>query len=349
MKAAVLKEPNVIECQDVACPHPNDGEVLVKVAYCGICGSDIPRVFAGTSKAYPNILGHEFSGTIKSVDKDVDTALIGKRIAGIPLIPCMNCEDCQAGNYSLCKSYDFIGSRRFGAFAEYVCVPASNVCVLDETTDFLQEAFFESATVAIHGINISDFNEGATACVIGAGTIGVMVAAVLKSRGASKVLVVDIDDERLDVARQFSADFTVNSSFNAIEDILNNCDAAGGFDFVYDTSGSANAMVQTAKYAGNKGCVTFIGTPKTTMNFEVNNWEQLNRKELTLKGSWMSYSSPFPGSEWAEANELFSNGTLKIADGFIDKIYKLDEATAAFGRFKDPRDIHGKIIFDCSE
>lgn len=130
---------------------PKKGEVLIKVKYTGICGSDVPRVNGDACHFFPNVLGHEFSGVIEEVGEGVTTLAKGDRIAGVPLVPCMECEDCQKGNYSLCKHYSFIGSRQFGSFAEYVVVPEKNAVKFEDEVSFEQGALFEPATVALHG------------------------------------------------------------------------------------------------------------------------------------------------------------------------------------------------------
>ena len=123
MKAGVVHAKNDIRYEEIEKPQPKKGQVLIKVKYTGICGSDVPRVNGDACHFFPNVLGHEFSGTIEEVGEGVTILKKGDRVAGVPLVPCMECEDCQKGNYSLCKHYSFIGSREFGSFAEYVTVP----------------------------------------------------------------------------------------------------------------------------------------------------------------------------------------------------------------------------------
>lgn len=123
MKAAVLHAKGDLRYEEYPTPVIGDNEVLVKVKVAGICGSDIPRVNLGTAHYFPIVLGHEFSGEIVETGKDVTTLKQGDRVSCAPLLPCMKCEDCQKGNYSLCKNYSFIGSREQGGFAEYVKLP----------------------------------------------------------------------------------------------------------------------------------------------------------------------------------------------------------------------------------
>ncbi len=127
MKAGVVHAKNDIRYEEIEKPVPQENEVLIKVKYTGICGSDIPRVNGDACHYYPNVLGHEFSGIVEQVGENVKSLKTGDRVAGVPLLPCMECEDCQKGNYSLCKNYKFVGSSKFGSFAEYVVVPEKNL------------------------------------------------------------------------------------------------------------------------------------------------------------------------------------------------------------------------------
>lgn len=141
MKAGVVHGVCDIRYEEIETPKVEPGKVKVKVKYTGICGSDIPRVNADAAHYYPIVLGHEFSGTIAEVGEGVESVKVGDRVAGIPLVPCMKCEDCQKGNYSLCKHYDFIGSHSFGSYAEYVVVPEKNVVKFNDEVSFEQGLF----------------------------------------------------------------------------------------------------------------------------------------------------------------------------------------------------------------
>ncbi len=132
MKAGVVHAKDDIRYEECEKPMPKKGQVLIKVKYTGICGSDVPRVNGDACHFFPNVLGHEFSGVVEAVGEGVTRVAPGDRVAGVPLVPCMECEDCQKGDYSLCRHYRFIGSREFGSFAEYVVVPERNAVPFEE-------------------------------------------------------------------------------------------------------------------------------------------------------------------------------------------------------------------------
>lgn len=348
MKAAVLESTDQVSVLDVEGPSPNEGEVLVRVHYSGICGSDVPRVLEGRVHGFPIILGHEFSGVVEKVGPGVDEALLGKRVSGIPLIPCDSCPDCEKGYYSLCHHYSFVGSRRNGSMAEKVVLPASNVIeVSDEVTD-LEAAFFEPATVGVHAIELAKFQKGATALVIGAGTIGLLLAQALVWYGASHVVVANRSAERLETAKGLGFDVVCSRDDGWREKALGIISETG-FDFVFDTVANSRTIVDSAKLAQSRATVCFVGTPKQKISLEISEWELLNRKELFWTGSWMSYSSPWPGVEWSNVEKMFAEGAMRVADSMIDAIYPLSETQAAFDRYKDPSSVGGKIVIDSHE
>lgn len=345
MKAGVVHAREDIRYEEIEKPTPKPGEVLVKVKYTGICGSDIPRVNGDAAHYYPIVLGHEFSGVIEAVGEGVDSVAPGDRVAGVPLIPCDDCEDCKRGDYSLCKHYVFIGSRIFGSFAEYVCVPATNVVKFSDAVCFEQGALFEPATVALHGLERVDYRGGHTVAIVGGGTIGLLTAQFAKIYGASKLVVLDIQDERLELAKKLGADEGVNS---ADPDYLEKAMAltdGRGYDYVYCTSGAPVTIKMSFALAANKAQVCFIGTPTKGISFTVDEWEQINRKEATMTGSWMSYSAPFPGHEWDVVSHFFATGQLKY-EGLIYKKFPLSQIADAFAEYRVPGKVKGKILID---
>ena len=346
MKAGVVHAKNDIRYEEIEKPVPGQGQVLIKVKYTGICGSDIPRVNGDACHFFPNVLGHEFSGVVEEIGEGVGSVKPGDRVAGIPLVPCMKCEDCQRGNYSLCKHYSFIGSRQFGSFAEYVSVPEKNVIKFDDSVSFEQGAFFEPATVALHGLLRNEYRGGGTVAILGCGTIGIMTMQWAKIFGAAKVVVFDIVKERLDLAKRLGATHVVNTLDADFKDQVKEITNGRGFDYVYETAGNTITMKMAFDLAANKAEVCFIGTPTRELTFSVAEWENINRKEFKLTGSWMSYSAPFPGKEWDLTAHYFGTGDLKFDESFIYRIIPLSQIADAFELFKTPGQVKGKILID---
>ena len=334
MKAAVVVANEDVRYQVIP------GYVKVKVNASGICGSDISRVLHNGVHFYPIVLGNEFSGDVVEVGEGVTKVKVGERVSGAPLLPCMKCDDCQNGNFSLCKHYSFIGSRQQGSNADYVVLPEQNVVPFDASISYEQGAMFEPSTVALHGLLQNDYQGGQYVAILGGGTIGMFTMQWAKIFGSRKVVVFDISEERLELAKRLGADEVVNiTKDNYMEEamkITNN----KGYGYVYETAGQVPTMHMAFELAANKAHVCFIGTPHVDLSFTPKQWENMNRKEFKLTGSWMSYSSPFPGKEWELTAHYFATGQLKFAPGFIYKKMPMSQAQEAFQLFK----IKGKIF-----
>lgn len=347
MKAVVLESKRHVVCKDIEKPTPGANEVLVRVAYCGVCGSDVPRYLNGAVHFFPLVLGHEFSGVVEEVGEGADRTLLGKRVVGIPLIPCMECEDCKRGDYALCKNYSFVGSRRNGAYAEYVALPARNVYPIGNRTSDLEAAFFEPATVAQHALELVRVRPNTYAAVAGCGTIGIFLAQILQSLGVH-VVALARRDVRIDAAKAAGVKTVVNTSPSDWMEQLLSTLPRKGFDYVFDTSGNNEMMKQSLMLVANKGTLCFVGTPKSPLTFTVAEWETINRREMTLTGSWMSYSAPFPGDEWSTVADLFDQGVLHVADSMIDSIYSLDTVGQGLEKFANVNTVKGKLVIKCS-
>lgn len=349
MKAGVVHARGDIRFEDIEKPVPGEGQVLIKVKYTGICGSDVPRVNGDACHFFPNVLGHEFSGTVEEDGAGVTSLKAGDRVAGVPLVPCMKCEDCQKGNYSLCKNYSFIGSREFGSFAEYVVVPEKNAVKFEEEVSFEQGAFFEPATVALHGLKRVPYEGGKTVAVLGGGTIGMFVMQWAKIFGAAEAVVFDIEPSRLELGMRLGATAGINTLEKDFMEKAMELTEGRGFDYVFETAGNTITMKMAFELAANKANVCFVGTPTKDLSFTVKEWENMNRKEFTLTGSWMSYSAPFPGQEWKAVAHYFKTGDLKFDESFIYKKVPLEKIADAFEWYKTPGTVKGKILIDSEQ
>ena len=344
MKAAVLFANQDLRYADWPTPEVGPGTVKVKVKMTGICGSDVPRVLANGAHYYPIVLGHEFSGVVAEVGEGVTNVKPGDTVSGAPLLPCMECEDCQKGNFSLCKHYGFIGSHDQGSFAEYVVMPARNAIPFDPSVSFEQAAMFEPSTVAVHGLLQNDFRGGGDVAVVGGGTIGAFTLQWAKIFGAKTVTLLDIDDDRLALGKRLGADNTVNTASPDYADKALALTNGRGFDAVFVTSAAAATMYMGFTLAANKARVCCIGTPTSDLTFPPKLWELMNRKEFTLTGSWMSYSAPFPGKEWDLTAHCFADGRLKFDEELIFRKYPMSRAAEAFALYQTPGLVKGKIL-----
>lgn len=352
MKAAVVIGFNDIQYMDIPEPIVEAGHVKVSVKYCGICGSDIPRVLNGTCHSFPQVLGHEFCGIISEVADDVKGVKVGDHVVGVPLVPCMECDDCGKGNYSLCKHYSFVGSRQQGAMAEYVVVPASNVYQISPNIRMDYAALFEPSTVALHGIMINHYEPKDTdnVCVFGAGTIALFTLQWCKILGAKKVTVIGRSREGLELAKKYGADDIVSTLDEFYLEQVKEITKGRGFEYVFDAAGTGETIKASLLVAANKANVCLIGTPTKPLEFSVKTWELINRKEMYVTGSWMSYSSPWPGVEWEKTADCLANGSLHISDDMIYNHYHLKDVKEAFRQYEINRSsIKGRIMLDIKD
>ena len=296
MKAGVVHAREDIRYEEIEKPVAGPGKVVVKVKYTGICGSDIPRVNGDACHFFPNVLGHEFSGTVSEVGEGVTSLKVGDRVAGIPLVPCMKCDDCQKGNYSLCKHYSFIGSREFGSFAEYVVVPEWNLIGLPDEVSFEAAAMLEPMAVAVHAIRQLDLplrtlpDHGPRVAVIGLGTIGTLVAAFLYDRGYRDLLVIGNKDfqkktlKGIGIAEENYCDIRTDDAGRFIMDRTN----GAGADAFFECVGSSEAAMVAIDNAAPSGKVCFVGNPRSDMTFDKKVYWKILRNQLKISGTWNS-------------------------------------------------------------
>lgn len=344
MNAVVIYGTGDVRYEEYPEPQIAPGMVKIRVKACGICGSDIPRVWKNGAHSYPIVLGHEFSGYITEVGSGVEDLKTGDHVAGVPLIPCMTCKDCMKGNYSQCRHYSFIGSRQQGAFADYVVIPAINAVKLNTAIPWTSGAMFEPATVALHGIKISHYAGGRRVLILGGGTIGCFTLQWANILGASQITVVGRDKEHLALSKELGADFIVSTLDRDYKEQLMQISAQQGFDYVYETAGSTAMMQLAFEMAANQSHVCFIGTPTSDLTFSPRLWENLNRKEMKLTGSWMSCTSPFPGTEWEMTQHFVANEKLKIDPRMIFRQYAMKDAKEAFALFSPGGKVKGRVM-----
>lgn len=323
-------------------PVPDCGptDALIRVAYCGICGSDVPRYFDGAVHAYPQVLGHEFSGVVDAVGAEVTNVKPGDRVAVAPLVPCHTCSECQAGRPSLCPHYSFVGSRQQGALAEYVCVPAVNAVPVGDL-NLKVAALVEPLTVALHAVERLPFEAGQDAAVLGGGVIGLMTVLALRDKGAKTITVVDINPWVLEMALRYGATHAVDAT---TDDAKAHFDTIGAPALTVETAGAAATRTLALQIAAKNGGVVFVGTPTTDLTLDPDTFEHILRKELHLRGSWMSYSAPFPGSEWTQAVRLLATAPGDPAD-IITHEFPLDQVADGFAVMRSRQEHRLKVMF----
>lgn len=320
-KKATLIKPEKIELVEEVIENLPTDSVIVKVAYCGICGSDMPRFFEGRVHFYPIVLGHEFSGTVVAVGDDVDTLNIGDKVSGVPLVPCFKCDNCIAGNFQLCRKYSFIGSRSEGALQRYLVIKPENLYKLNEEVDLKKAAFIEPITVAVHALKTIEarLNKMSRIAIYGFGVIGYCVLAYLHMQGYKNLHIINRSKKNLDLAEKLGA---------KVNPIANLKEQRYKFDAVIDCSPSSD-MESLLSIVNSKGSLLIVGSKVRDVAISAQTFNLIQRKEMIVTGSWMSYSEPWPGDEWTIANQILNNNTYKFVD-LVSGTFGIEEVEAAF-------------------
>ena len=345
MKAAVLEGQGLLAFRDVPTPEPGPGEVLLRVRATSVCGSDIHRFVRG-HRTYPIILGHEAAGVITAAGRGADQSLVGRHAALIPLVPDHTCPECLAGRFSACGHYSFIGSRRAGAFAEYVALPAANALVVPDHVPFEAAALIEPSTVARHMLDLGGFTAGQSAVVFGAGSIGLMLVQWLRILGAGLIVASDVAVANLDAARALGAHAVLNPTRDDVPAEVRRL-APAGVDLALEAAGSPAALAQTIEVTRPRGSVVLGGNQPADASLPMSLVESLMRRELRLSGCFMSYSAPWPGHEWSDGLAAVLDGGLDMA-AMISHRAPLGDAPAIFGAIGEHRLAHRKVVFDPS-
>jgi L-iditol 2-dehydrogenase len=284
MRQAVMTSPGVIEFGDVPVPKPGPGEVLIRVMTIGICGSDVHvRHGRHPFTSYPVIQGHEFSGVVEAVGKSVKNVRPGQKVTATPQIVCGRCAPCRRGDYHICDVLKVQGFQAPGCAQDYFVTKAERIVPLPASFSFEQGALVEPAAVGVHAVSRVGRLAGANVAVLGAGPIGNLVGQVARANGA-KVLITDINNYRLAVARRCGLRRISNAAVESLEDASARAFGRKGFAVAFECAG-AEAAINCAIGAIQKGgTIVAVGVygdrPCLNMGY-------VQDRELTLTGTLM--------------------------------------------------------------
>lgn len=334
MRALRLVDVGSMRIESVPKPVATPGRVIVRVHACGVCGSDIPRIFDTGSHQLPLTLGHEVSGTVEEVGPDVYQLKVGDRVAIAPLIPCYHCYYCRRGLFSLCDDYGYLGSREDGAYAEFVSVPAPNCLVLPDTVSLDAAALMDPAANALHALWKGRLEKPGTVVIVGVGTIGLLAVQWAKLSG-STVIVTDIYAEKLQLAQAVGADYIVNadSSREVAQEILKFTPENLGADVAIDFSGSPSGQHLVVNTIRKQGRGVIHGISHAAYSFSEKEFDSFQRSEKELVGSWNSFSLPFPGEEWIRSTTALESGQLQTEPLIVRR--SLDEMPETLEEYHD--------------
>ncbi len=328
MRAAVLHGVGDLRVQETVKPVPGPQEVLIKVSACGICSSDIARVMKNGTYHFPTIPGHEYAGKDES----------GKLFAVYPLLPCYQCEQCRRQQYQCCTNYNYTGSRCDGGFAEYVKVPRGNLIPVPAGISAQEAAMTEPAAVGMHAAQKANIKQGQTVAIIGCGTIGLIAAQIARSMGALKLILIDISDERLDMARHLGFADVYNSRQN-LADILGPC-----ADVVIEMVGLSITYNLAIDLAKGGGKVLWTGNIADDLVIPKSRVSSILRKELQVLGTWNSTALGTEPTDWQRVLQLQSQGKISLTS-LISHQISLDELPDMIKRMAKEKGLAGwKVI-----
>lgn len=343
MKALVLEKNASLRYADVPGPEKiGSRSYLVRIAACGICGSDIHRGFENGAYTYPLIMGHEFSGIIEESPSKEGKFKNGQKITAFPLLPCKKCAACSTGDYAQCSDYDYFGSRRNGAFAEYLYIPEENLFPVPDHVDILHAAMTEPCAVALHGIRKLAFSAGETVVIFGGGTIGTMAAQWARIRGAKTIYIVDIDPVKLRIATQLG--FTpINGSNDDPVECIYSLTNGEGAEIVIEACGLPTTFDQAIRSAGRFGQILLLGILLSDFPLPSDLFSRILRQELRLVGSWNSKTTPPGRDDWSTVLK-FLDREMKVAP-LISHTPHLSDGVEVFDTIVRGSGYTNKVIF----
>lgn len=329
VKSANLYAVNDLRYEDTHIDKCKGDEVLIDVKSCGICGSDMSRVYGKGTYHFPTIIGHEFAGRVAY---DPKGELDGKGVAVFPLIPCFKCESCESGSYATCEDYDYYGSRRDGGMTEAIAVKRWNVLVMPDGLSFDEGAMCEPVSVARHAAMKLGIKKGDNVFVSGAGPIGLVVGQWAKSFGAENVYYIDIDERKLACAKELGFD-------EYKQGVTIDCALEG--------TGHSDALEKCLEVVKPHGNVVFMGNPAGEIKMTQNTYWYILRKELKISGTWNSSYNDIE-NDWRESLKAMAEGKINVKPLITHK-YPLAKCNEAFEMMRDRKEFYNKVMLNMNE
>ncbi len=338
MRQAVVTAPGSIEFREADVPVPGEGQVRIRVQRIGVCGSDI-HVFHGKHPfvTYPLVQGHEYAGVIESVGPGTAGIAVGDKVTATPQEVCGVCPPCRRGQYNACEELKVRGFQAPGCAQDLFVTEADKIIKLPAGFRPEQGAFVEPVAVAAHSTGQAGDLTGRNVVVSGAGTIGNFVAQACRCRGAEKVLITDISDYRLEVARSAGIDAVCNVEREPLADAAKRVFGDGGFDVGAEVAGVEESLGALVAGIGKGGTVLIIGVygEKPTVDMSV-----ICEHELTVKGSMMYRHEDFEQAvAWIDSSEVQT-------DALVSKHFAFEEYPLAYAFIDEEGDRAMKVMID---
>lgn len=338
MKQEVMTEPKKIIFQEVPVPEPGEGQVLVKIKRIGICGSDI-HVYHGTHPytSYPVTQGHEVSGKIVKTGAGVKDLHAGDRVTIEPQVFCGHCHPCTHGKYNLCEELKVMGFQTTGTASEYFAVDASKITPIPDSLTYDEGAMLEPLAVTIHAAKRFPGLQGANVAILGCGPIGLLLAQSVKALGARKVMITDVSEYRLGLAKELGADAAVNTKEQDFGEAMIREFGPDKADVIYDCAGNDITMNQAIQNARKGSTIILVAVFGAMANVDL---AKLNDSELDLNTSMM-----YRHEDYVDAIRCVGEGKIQLRP-LMSQHFAFEAYQKAYEYIDNNRETTMKVLID---
>ena len=345
MEALVLHGIGDLRLEQIPVPPLAEGNVRVRIGFCGVCGSDIPRIFVKGTYRFPTVCGHEFAGVVADCGSGVDNFAPGDPVVVFPLLWCGKCSACEQGKYVQCHDYDYLGSRSDGAFAEYVVAPKENLIAVPSGVTLAEAAMTEPAAVALHAVRRANTTlAGKTVAIFGAGPIGLMTAQWARIMGAATLFLFDIVAEKLELAKQLGFDKVFNPMTETPVEVVNAHTDGKGAHVCIEAAGVPPTYRDALGSVARGGSVVLLGNPDADVTLPATLISQLMRREVSIFGTWNSdYSAAGNDDDWQTVLQAMASGILTLTPLITHKV-PLADSPDMLHRMRDKRGFYAKVL-----
>lgn len=341
MLQQVMTAPGEIEIREVPVPEIRDSQVLVRIEKIGVCGSDV-HVYHGKHPftKYPVTQGHEVSGVIERLGKDVKGLQVGQKVTIEPQLVCGKCHPCRHGKYNLCEELKVMGFQAPGTACHYFAVDSAKVTPLPEGFSLEDGAMIEPLAVAVHAVKQAGDVKGKDIVVIGAGPIGNLVAQTAKGKGARKVMITDVSDFRLGVAKECGIDECVNTTAEAFNDAMLRVFGPDKADIIYDCAGNNATMGQAITHARKGSTIILVAVFAGMATIDL---ALANDHELDIKSTMM-----YRHEDYLDAIKLVDGKRINLR-ALVSKRFPFREYLQAYRYIDEHREQTMKVLINVQE
>lgn len=340
MKALVLEAYNKLVYKEMPSPEIGKNEVLIEVKACGICGSDVHGMDGSSGRRHPPlIMGHEAAGVIVKIGDKVQGFSKGERVTFDSTIYCGECYYCRQGLINLCDNRRVLGVapkeyRQHGAFAEYVAVPAHILYRLPEGLSFEQAAMVEPVSIAFHAVALTSITLNDTAVVVGAGMVGIFVIQALRAAGCGKIIAIDLEKNKLDLALKLGADYVLQAGQVDVAEEVRKLTDGRGANIALEVVGNTAAINTAISSLRKGGALTIVGNIAATVEFPL---QEVVTRQISINGSCSSCG------EYPACLDMIARGSINV-DALISSIAPLSEGAQWFERLYNQEQGLMKVI-----